>query len=102
MAANKNLLILPGDGIGPEVMGQVRRVVDWMDRRRAVTFDITEDRVGGAAINRHGTTLDDEWGRFFKEHGFLIGISLDGPREIHDRYRVTKLPGSPGESQGGS
>ena len=33
MPANKKLLILAGDGIGPEVVGQVRRVVDWMDRQ---------------------------------------------------------------------
>ena len=39
MSANKKLLILPGDGIGPEVMRQVRRVIDWMDRRRKVTFE---------------------------------------------------------------
>ncbi len=36
MAANKKLLILPGDGIGPEVKREVRRVIDWMDRRRIV------------------------------------------------------------------
>ena len=35
MPANKKLLILPGDGIGPEVMREVRRVIDWMDRRRS-------------------------------------------------------------------
>ena len=40
MASNKKLLVLPGDGIGPEVMREVRRVIDWMDRRRAVTFDL--------------------------------------------------------------
>ncbi len=34
MAANKKLLVLPGDGIGPEVMSEVRRVVDWFDRRQ--------------------------------------------------------------------
>ena len=51
MAANKKLLILPGDGIGPEVMREVKRVIDWMDRRRMVTFDVTEDLVGGAAID---------------------------------------------------
>jgi 3-isopropylmalate dehydrogenase len=57
MAANKSLLLLPGDGIGPEVMNQVKRVVDWMDRRRAVHFDIDEDLVGGAAIDVHGVPL---------------------------------------------
>ena len=59
MAANKKLLFLPGDGIGPEVMGQVRRVIDWMDKRRHVTFDVEEDLVGGAAIDASGTSLTD-------------------------------------------
>ena len=36
MASNKKLLILPGDGIGPEVMREVRRVIDWMARKRAI------------------------------------------------------------------
>ena len=40
MAANKKLLFLPGDGIGPEVMGQVRKVIDWLDNRRHVSFDL--------------------------------------------------------------
>ena len=60
MAANKTLLILPGDGIGVEVMTQVRRIVDWFDRRRAVGFDILEQPVGGAAYDEHGTPLSDE------------------------------------------
>jgi len=59
MPANKSLLVLPGDGIGPEVMGQVRRVVDWMDKRRAVSFNLEEDLVGGAAIDAHGVPLAD-------------------------------------------
>ncbi len=59
MAANKSLLLLPGDGIGPEVMSQVKRVIEWMDRRRAVRFEITEDLVGGAAIDAHGVPLAD-------------------------------------------
>ncbi|MFQ5973274.1 MAG: 3-isopropylmalate dehydrogenase [Alphaproteobacteria bacterium] len=60
MAANKKLLMLPGDGIGPEVVTQVERVIDWMDRRRAVTFDITRGLVGGAAYDAHGVPVTDE------------------------------------------
>jgi len=60
MASNKKMLILPGDGIGPEVMREVLRVIDWMDKRRAVTFDISEGKVGGIAIDAHGTPLTDE------------------------------------------
>jgi 3-isopropylmalate dehydrogenase len=60
MASNKSLLILPGDGIGPECMRQVRRVIDWLDRKRMVTFEVEEDLVGGCAIDAHGTPLTDE------------------------------------------
>lgn len=38
----------------------------------------------------NGLLLDDAWCAFFKEHGFLIGLSVDGPREIHDTYRVDR------------
>lgn len=60
MAANYKLLILPGDGIGPEVMRQVRRVIDWMERRRGITFNLAEGLVGGASIDAHGVPLTDE------------------------------------------
>ena len=59
MPANKKILFLPGDGIGPEVMRQVRRVIDWMDRKRGITFDVSEGLVGGAAIDAHGVPLAD-------------------------------------------
>ena len=41
-------------------------------------------------IQTNGTKLDAEWAEFFKENDFLVGLSIDGPREIHDTYRVTR------------
>jgi 3-isopropylmalate dehydrogenase len=59
MASNKSLLILPGDGIGPEAMAEVRRIVGWMEENRAVSFDVDEDLVGGASIDKHGIPITD-------------------------------------------
>jgi len=42
------------------------------------------------AFQTNGLLLDDEWCRFFRENGFLLGISVDGPAELHDAYRVDK------------
>jgi 3-isopropylmalate dehydrogenase len=59
MPKNKKLLILAGDGIGPEVMRQVHRVIDWFARKRAVAFDISEGLVGGCSLDKHGVPLTD-------------------------------------------
>ncbi|MBK0401066.1 3-isopropylmalate dehydrogenase [Limibaculum sp. M0105] len=53
------LLILPGDGIGPEVMLEVRKVIDWFASNRGLAFEIDEDLVGGASYDVHGTPLTD-------------------------------------------
>jgi uncharacterized protein len=41
-------------------------------------------------MQTNATLLDDKWGAFLADEGFSVGVSLDGPAEIHDRYRVTK------------
>jgi uncharacterized protein len=41
-------------------------------------------------LQTNGTLLDADWARFLKEHRFLVGLSIDGPKEIHDRLRIDK------------
>src|SRR4051812_18407976 len=80
MAANKALLVLPGDGIGPEVMREVRRVIDWMDRRRMVSFDLSEDLVGGAAIDARGTPISDDTMQAAKDADAILFGAVGGPK----------------------
>ncbi|HEY7580754.1 MAG TPA: 3-isopropylmalate dehydrogenase [Acetobacteraceae bacterium] len=80
MAANKKLLMLPGDGIGPEVMREVRRIIDWMARRRMVSFDLAEDLVGGAAIDARGTPITDDTMQKAKQADAILFGSVGGPK----------------------
>jgi 3-isopropylmalate dehydrogenase len=80
MPANKKLLILPGDGIGPEVMREVRRVIDWMDRRRMVTFDVSDDQVGGAGIDTYGTPITDATMQKARDADAILFGSVGGPK----------------------
>ncbi len=58
--SNPSLLILAGDGIGPEVMDEVKKIIDWYGDKRGLRFDVSEDLVGGAAYDVHGVPLADE------------------------------------------
>jgi len=60
--------------------------------RKAVEFQrryAGEKRIFNS-IQTNGTLLTPEWARFFRENDFLVGLSLDGPQDIHDRYRLDK------------
>ena len=61
--------------------------------RRSVELADRHLRPGQRAvytIQTNGTMIDEEWATFFREHGVLVGISIDGPRALHDAYRVNK------------
>lgn len=78
--ANPTLLILAGDGIGPEVMGQVTRVIDWFGEKRDLAFDVSHDLVGGAAYDKHGTPLhDDTMAKALEADAVLLG-AVGGPK----------------------
>lgn len=48
------------------------------------------DRLIANGIQTNGTLLDENWCRFFAEESFAVGLSLDGPKEMHDQYRLTR------------
>jgi uncharacterized protein len=60
---------------------------------RSVAYARKYERPGqkvSYTVQTNGTRLSDDWAAFFKKHGVLVGLSIDGPREMHDAYRVDK------------
>ncbi len=80
MPLNKKLLVLPGDGIGPEVMREAGRVVGWLSRRRGINFDISEELVGGASIEVHGVPIRDEVVAAAREADAVLFGAVGGPQ----------------------
>ncbi len=62
--------------------------VDFFRRAVALQKKYGEGRVINNAIQTNGTLLDDEWCAFLAQEKFLVGLSVDGPKQIHDRYRT--------------
>ena len=78
--SNPSLLILAGDGIGPEVMEQVKRIIAWYGDKRDLAFDVHEDLVGGVAYDAHGVPLhDDTMARAQEVDAVLLG-AVGGPQ----------------------
>jgi len=79
-------IVFGWQGGEPTLMG-----LDFFRRAMAVQRKYAPpDRQISNTIQTNGVQLDDEWCRFFKKHDFLVGISLDGPADVHDAYRVDK------------
>ncbi|MEM8553200.1 MAG: 3-isopropylmalate dehydrogenase [Pseudomonadota bacterium] len=78
--SNPTLLILAGDGIGPEVMAEVRRIIDWFGAKRDLAFDVTEDLVGGAAYDAHGVPLSDATMAKAQEVDAVLLGAVGGPK----------------------
>ena len=75
-----SLLLLPGDGIGPEVMAQVERVIAFFNKRGKTAFKTETALVGGAAFDKHGTAVTDETvAKAHKADAILFG-AVGGPK----------------------
>ena len=50
---------MPGDGIGPEVIGEVKKIINWFNKNKSLDFETEEEMVGGASYEKHGTPITD-------------------------------------------
>ncbi len=78
--ATHNLLLLPGDGIGPEVMAQVQRVIDFFNKKGPDRFTTEEALVGGACYDAHGVAVTDETVEKAKAADAVIFGAVGGPK----------------------
>ena len=78
--ASHDLLLLPGDGIGPEVMAEAKLVIKWLNKRNVATFNLEEDVVGGAAYEKHKQAVSDKtMDKALKADAVLFG-AVGGPK----------------------
>jgi uncharacterized protein len=79
-------VIVAWQGGEPTLMGIdfLRRAMAYVEQYRKVGQNILH------TMQTNGTLLDDEWCAFLKQHKVLVGLSVDGPRQMHDAYRVNK------------
>jgi 3-isopropylmalate dehydrogenase len=76
----QNILLLPGDGIGPEVMPEVERIIAFFNKKGRVTFKTDTDLVGGCAYDKHGVAITDAAvAKAFKADAVLFG-AVGGPK----------------------
>ncbi len=86
----RKILLLPGDGIGPEVIAEVKKVIKWLNLKKSLDFEIDEDLAGGASYDKHGTPITDEV--FYKalESEVVMLGAVGGPK--WDNLEFSKKP----------
>lgn len=80
MSKTFKLSLLPGDGIGPEVMKEVKKIIVWLETKGGLSFDITEDDIGGAAYDRYGVPFADSTLESCRKSDAVIMGSVGGPQ----------------------
>ncbi len=86
----RKILLLPGDGIGPEVVGEVKKIIQWFNSNKSLDFEIDQDLAGGVSYDKHGTPITDEV--FYKalESEVIILGAVGGPK--WDNLEFAKKP----------
>ena len=86
----RKILLLPGDGIGPEVVAEVRRILEWMNKAKSLDFVLSQELIGGASIDANKVPITDEV--FYKslESDAVILGACGGPK--WDNLEFSKKP----------
>ncbi len=84
----QSVLLLPGDGIGVEVMAEVERVLAFFNKKSKVNFEISTDLVGGAAIDKHGVPVTNEAVAKAKNSAAVLFGAVGGPKWDNVPYAV--------------
>jgi len=86
----KKLLILAGDGIGPEVMNEVKKIITWFDKNKPTDFDVTEELAGGISFDNHGTPITDKVMEVAMASDAVLLGAVGGPK--WDKLEFSKRP----------
>ena len=86
----RKILLLPGDGVGPEVVGETKKIINWFNKKKSLDFKIDEDLIGGASIDKHGMPITDEvFYKAFESNAVILG-ACGGPQ--YDKLEFSKKP----------
>ena len=89
-AKTRKILLLPGDGIGPEVIREVKKIIEWLNKNKSLDFSFEEELIGGASIDANKIPITDEV--FYKslESDAVILGACGGPK--WDNLEFSKKP----------
>ena len=89
-AKTRKILLLPGDGIGPEVVREVKKIIEWLNKNKSLDFSFEEELIGGASIDANKIPITDEV--FYKslESDTVILGACGGPK--WDNLEFSKKP----------
>ena len=86
----RKILLLPGDGIGPEVIEEVKKIINWLNKNKSLDFEIDEDLAGGCSYDKHGTPITDEvFYKALESEAVMLG-AVGGPK--WDNLDFSKKP----------
>ncbi len=86
----RKFLLLPGDGIGPEVVGEVKKIIKWFNTNKSLDFEVEEDLAGGVSYDKHGTPITDEvFYKALESEAVILG-AVGGPK--WDNLEFSKKP----------